>query len=76
MSLTGDAEMKRYEWEYPVAPERLQLQVREVTHEVPRDRMFAVRGALLERIPSTESSEGDCFSNIGPLATLHPRGNA
>jgi len=70
----GDAEMKRYEWEFPVAPERLQLQ--EVTHEVPRDRMFAVRGALLERIPSTESSEDDCCSNIGPAATIHPRGNA
>jgi hypothetical protein len=68
--------MKRYEWEFPVAPERLQLQLREVTHEVPRDRMFAVRGALLGRIQSTQSPEGDCCSNIGPLATIHPRGNA
>jgi hypothetical protein len=68
--------MKRYECIFPVAPERLQLQVRQVTHEVRQDRLFAIRGALLERIPRTQSSLGGSSSDIGPTATIHPRGNA
>jgi len=62
--------MKRYEWVFPVAPERLRLQVRQVTHEVRQDRLFAIRGALLERSPSTESSLGGCSSDIGPKNSL------
>ena len=70
----GDAEMKRHEWELPVPPEYLQLQVRqvEVTPEVPEGRQFAIRGALLDSSPGTESS----FDGSGCTATVHPRGNA
>ena len=72
----GDAEMKRYEQEFPVAPEHLQLQLRQVTPEVRQDRQFAIRGALLDRFPSTESSLGGCSSDIGLTATTYPRGHA
>jgi hypothetical protein len=75
-SLIGDADMKRYEAEFPVAPERLQLQVRQVTPEVPQDRQFAIRGALLARFPSAESSLDGSSSDIGLTATTYPRGNA
>lgn len=67
--------MKRYEWEFPVAPERLQLQVREITREVRPDRQFALRGALLERFSSTESSLDDCPADTGSLGTIRPRAN-
>jgi hypothetical protein len=50
--------MKRHEWELPVPPEYLQLQVRqvEVTPEVPEGRQFAIRRALLDSFPGSESS--------------------
>ncbi len=48
--------MKRYEWEFPVVPERLQLQLRQITPEVRQDDRSAVRGALLERIQDAEPS--------------------
>jgi hypothetical protein len=61
--------MKRdYQWELPVVPERLQLQVVEVTPVVRPDRQFAIRDALLEDLPSD-------FADA-PAATRHPRGNA
>ena len=62
----GDAEMKRHEWEFPVPPECLQLQVRQITQEVPEGRQFAIRGALLDSFPGTESS----FDGSGPTATV------
>jgi hypothetical protein len=68
--------MKRYEWEFPVAPERLQLQLRQVTPELRQDRQFAIRGALLDRFPSAESPPSGSFSDIGLTATTYPRGNA
>ena len=70
--------MKRYEQEFPVAPEhlQLQLQLRQVTPEVRQDRQFAIRGALLDRFPSAESSLGGSSSDIGLTATTNPRGNA
>jgi hypothetical protein len=64
--------MKRHEWELPVPPEYLELQVRQVTQEVPEGREFAIRGALLDSFPGTESS----LDGSGPTATVHPRGNA
>jgi hypothetical protein len=64
--------MKRHEWELSVPPECLQLQVRQVTQEVPEGRQFAIRGALLDSSPGTESS----FDGSGCTATVHPRGNA
>jgi hypothetical protein len=64
--------MKRHEWELSVPPECLQLQVRQVTQEVPEGRQFAIRGALLDSFPGTESS----FDGSGSTATVHPRGNA
>jgi hypothetical protein len=72
----GDAEMKRYEREFLVAPERLQLQVRQITPEVRQDRQFAIRGALLDRFPSAESSLDGRSSDIGLTATIYLRGNA
>jgi hypothetical protein len=61
--------MKRdYQWELSVVPERLQLQVREVTPVVRQDRQFAIRDALLESFPSD--------SEFAPAPTRHPRGNA
>jgi len=48
MVSTGDTEMKRYEWEFPVVPERLQLQLRQIAPEVRQDRQSAIRGALLD----------------------------
>jgi hypothetical protein len=72
----GDAEMKRYEREFPVAPERLQLQVRQVTPEVRQDRQFAIRGALLDHFPSAESSLGGNSSDIELTAAIYPHGNA
>jgi|HubBroStandDraft_5_1064220.scaffolds.fasta_scaffold835526_1 hypothetical protein len=68
----GDAEMKRHEWELPVPPECLQLQVRPTSQEVPEGHQFAIRGAVLDSFPTTESS----FDGSGPAATVHPRGNA
>src|ERR1700733_6108788 len=70
----GDAEMKRQEFELPVPPEYLQLQVRqvEVTPEVTEGRQFAIRRALLDSFPGSESSP----DGSGPTSTLHPRGNA
>jgi hypothetical protein len=68
--------MKRYEREFAVAPERLQLQLRQVTPEVPQDRQFAIRGALLNRFPSAESSPDGSSSDIELIATIYPRGNA
>ena len=66
--------MKRHEWELPVPPEYLQLQVRqvEVIPEVPEGRQFAIRRALLDSFPDSESSP----NGSGPTATVHPRGNA
>ena len=64
--------MKRHEWELPVLPECLQLQVRQITQEVPEGRQFAIRGAILNSFPDAESS----FDGSGPTATVHPRGNA
>jgi hypothetical protein len=66
--------MKRHEWELPVPPEYFQLQVRqvEVTPEVPEGRQFAIRRALLDSFPGSESSP----DGSGPTATVHPRGNA
>jgi hypothetical protein len=68
--------MKRYEREFPVTPERLQLQVRQVTPEVRQDHQFAIRGALLDRFPSAEASLGGISSDIELTATTYPRGNA
>ena len=64
--------MKRQEFELPVPHECLQLQVRQITQEVPEGRQFAIRGAVLDSFPTTESS----FDGSGPAATVHPRGNA
>jgi hypothetical protein len=64
--------MKRYEWEFPVAPEHLQLQVVQVPREVSQERQFAIRAALLERMTRADSSFDDCHA----AATIHPRGNA
>ena len=64
--------MKRHEWELPVPPECLQLQVRQVAQEVPEGRQFAIRGAVLDSFRGTESS----FDGSGPTETVHPRGNA
>jgi hypothetical protein len=75
-SLIGDADMKRYEREFAVAPEHLQLQLRQVTPEVPQDRQFAIRGALLDRFQSAESSLRGSSSDIRLTATTYPRGNA
>ena len=75
-SLIGDAEMKRYEQEFPVAPEHLQLQARQVTPEMRQGRQFAIRGALLDRFPSAESSLGGSSSDIGLTAAIYPHGNA
>ena len=52
----GDTEMKRYEWEFPIVPERLRLQVREIAPEVCPHRQNAVRGVLLDAIDDAESS--------------------
>jgi hypothetical protein len=68
----GDAEMKHHEWDLPVAPEYLQLEVRQVIQKVPEGRQFAIRGALLDSFPGTESS----LDGSGPTAAVHPRGNA
>jgi len=46
--------MKRYEWEFPVVPERLQLQLRQITPEARQDHRSAVRGALLDRFVEAE----------------------
>jgi hypothetical protein len=64
--------MKRQEFELPVLPECLQLQVRQITPEVPEGRQFAIRGAVLDSFRGTVSS----FDGSGPTATVHPRGNA
>jgi hypothetical protein len=66
--------MKRHEWELPLAPEYLQQQVRqvEVTPEVPEGRQFAIRRALLDSFPGSESS----LDGSGPIATVRPHGNA
>jgi hypothetical protein len=64
--------MKRHEWEFPVLPECLQLQVRQITQEVPEGRQFAIRGAVLDSFPGT----GSPFDGPGPTATVHPWGNA
>ena len=48
--------MKRYEWELPVVPERLQLQLRQITPEVREDRQSAIRGALLAGSQNSEPS--------------------
>jgi hypothetical protein len=60
--------MKRYEYELPMVPERLQLQMREVTPVARQDRQFAIRDALLERFPSD--------TGFALTAPPHPRGNA
>ena len=64
--------MKCHEWELPVPPECLQLEVRQVVQEVPEGRQFAIRGAVLDSFRGTESS----FDGSGPTETVHPRGNA
>ena len=64
--------MKRQEFELPVPHECLQLQVRQITQEVPEGRQFAIRGAVLDSFRGTEAS----FDGSGPTATVHPRGNA
>ncbi len=66
--------MKRQEFELPVPPEYLQLHVRqvEVTPEGREGRQFAIRRALLESFPGSESSP----DGSRPTATVHPRGNA
>ena len=48
--------MKRYEWEFPVVPEPLQLQLRQIAPEVREDRQSAIRGALLAGSQNLELS--------------------